>query len=91
MELNSISDYFKIASNAETVASFYRLLHKITYFPGKFSNEEAEELLNIIDNEKENLTAMAETFKKMGENVQIIPEENWDKLRQMVLFYLASD
>jgi hypothetical protein len=90
MELNSINDYFNIAKNAETVAKFFGLMRRLTYFPEDFTKEEAKELLNIIDNERENLRVMAETFRKMGENVEIIPDENWNKLRNTVLVYLID-
>jgi len=88
MEINNIQDYFKIAKAAETVHRFHILLKRMAYQPEEFTRDNAHELLDIIDNEKENLLDMAKTFQKMGEKVELIPDENWEGLRKQVLMYL---
>jgi len=87
-DLSSINDYFNIAKSSEMVQDFFILARKLAYFPDKFTRDEAARLLYIIDNERENLKLMAEAFIRLGENVQVIPDENWSKLRNTVLTYL---
>lgn len=88
MDINNIQDYYKITKNAETVGKFFILIRQMTYFPDEFDKDMAEQLIDIIDNEQENLKELAEAFRNSGEHVTIIPGENWDKLRKLVSLYL---
>lgn len=88
MEITNINDYYNIAKSADTVNRFFILVRKLAYFPNDFTKKEATELLHIIDNEQENLKTLAKTFIKVGEHVEIIPDENWEILRDRVLSYL---
>lgn len=88
MEIDNIQDYYNITKSADVVQKFYKLIYKLT-FSDDFSKKDAEDLLYIIDNEQENLKELAKAFINSGEDVKLIPDENWGNLRKIVLAILA--
>lgn len=87
-EIDNIQDYYNIAKTSETITRFHKLLRCLAFRTDEFTKEKAEELLYIVDNEQENIKLMAETFRKSGHMVEIIPDDNWDYLRSKILLFL---
>lgn len=81
-------DYYKISDKATLIERFQSLLKEITFSPEQFTSEMAQELIYIIDNEKEKLNELAILFKELGEPVDIIPDESWCILRNRTLGFI---
>jgi len=81
-------DYYKISDKSTLIERFQYLLKLITFSSEQLTSEMAQELIYIIDNEKDRLNELAELFRKLGEPVEIIPDESWYILRKIALTFI---
>ena len=74
----NMDEYYKAMNALQILDRFNRLLIKSILKPDQFTNNNAQELIYILENHKEDMQTLGTVFRNSGHIIDEIKADDWD-------------